>query len=90
MKWHTVIEGKTSELARFLTGKASTVDFTEPSPSLARLDNRELREQINSLTWYEAKKLGIGMSTLHYLRNNALYKASFSVQARVSRRLEVE
>jgi hypothetical protein len=35
---------------RFLLGKTSTVNFEEPSPTLDRVDNRELRERINSLT----------------------------------------
>jgi hypothetical protein len=42
----------------------------EPSPKLDRLDDRELHERINSLTSHEAKKRGLGKSTLHYLRRN--------------------
>jgi CRISPR-associated protein Cas1 len=34
LKWDTVIEEKTLELSRFLTGRSSTLDFCEPSPTL--------------------------------------------------------
>ncbi len=83
LKWDTVIEEKTSDLARFLTGKTSTVDFAEPSPNLDRLDDRELRERINSLTSHEANRLGVGKSTLHYLRRNARGERPFRVYGKV-------
>lgn len=35
LKWDTVIEEKTLELSRFLTGKSSAVDFLEPAPVLS-------------------------------------------------------
>jgi len=87
LKWDTVLEEKTSELARFLTGKTSTVDFEEPSPKLDRLDDRELRERINSLTSYEAKERGLGKSTLHYLRRNARSERPFRVYGKVREKL---
>jgi CRISPR-associated protein Cas1 len=34
LKWDTVIQQKTNELARFLTGRSSSVDFSEPAPVL--------------------------------------------------------
>jgi CRISPR-associated protein Cas1 len=71
LKWDTVIEKKTEELGRFLTGKSSTLDFMEPAPKLEREDSRELRTKILSLTDSQAKETGIGKSTLHYLRKKA-------------------
>jgi CRISPR-associated protein Cas1 len=85
---YMVIEEKTSELARYLTGKASTVDFTESSPNLERLDNRELRERINSLTSNEAKRLGVGKSTLHYLRRNAHSERPFRLYHKTMEKLQ--
>lgn len=87
MKWDTVIEEKTSELARFLTGKTCTVDFAGPSPKLDRLDDSELRERINSLTSHEAKERGLGKSTLHYLRRNARGERPFRVYGKVREKL---
>jgi CRISPR-associated protein Cas1 len=87
LKWDTVIEQKAVELSRLLKGNTSTVDFEEPSPSLERFDNRELRERINSLTSDEAKKLGMGKSTLHYLRRNARGERAFRVYGKVREKL---
>ena len=71
LKWDTIIEQKTNELGQFLVGKRPSLDFGEPAPKLERQDNRELRAKILALTQSEAKQLGIGKSTLHYLRWNA-------------------
>jgi CRISPR-associated protein Cas1 len=79
LKWDTVIDEKASETARFLTEETSMVDFVEPSPKLDRLDDRELRERSNSLTLHEAKKRGLGKSTVHHLRKNARSKDMFRV-----------
>jgi len=71
LKWDTVIEQKTVELSRYMIGRSSNVDFSEPSPILRRIDDRELRSRILSVSQREAQRLGIGKSTLHYLRKNA-------------------
>lgn len=88
MKWDTVIQEKTSELARFFTGKASTVDFMEPSPSLERTDDRELRSRILALDASQAKQLGIGKSELHYLRRNARGERPFRIYGTVKDKLQ--
>jgi CRISPR-associated protein Cas1 len=88
MKWDTVIEQKTVELSRFLVGKASTIDLEEPSPTLTRLENRALRDRIKALTFSEAKRLGIGKSTLHYLRKNASNRSPFRTYDKLLARLE--
>lgn len=90
MKWDTVIEQKTNELGRFLTGKASTLDFVEPAPKLVSQDDRELRAKILSLASAKAKRLGIRKSTLHYLRRNAKSSGSFRIHAKVRDKLEAE
>jgi CRISPR-associated protein Cas1 len=71
MKWDTVIEEKTNELARYLNGRPSTLSFEEPAPILERTDNRAVRQVILSLTQSKARERGIGKSTLHYLREKA-------------------
>jgi CRISPR-associated protein Cas1 len=83
LKWDTVIEQKTTELGRYLVGKSNTLDFSAPSPDLRRLDDSDLRERILSLTQQEARMLGIGKSTLHFLRENARNERSFRVYSRV-------
>ncbi len=88
LKWDTVIEQKVSELGAFLTGKSSTLAFMEPAPKLERGDDREMRAKILALTASQAKQLGIGMSTFHYLRQKANERKSFRVYEKVRRRLD--
>ena len=49
LKWDTVIEQKALELGRFLIGRSDNFDFSQPSPSLHRPDDRDLRNHILSL-----------------------------------------
>ncbi len=88
MRWDSVIQQKTVELSRFLVGKSSTLNFDEPSPTLNSFDNMKLRERINSLTSDQAKRLGIGKSTLHYLRRNVKAKESFRIYTKVRAKLD--
>ena len=71
LKWGTVIEHKTVELGRCLIGRIGGLDLSEPSPNLRGTDELELRRRMLSLTQRDAERLGIGKSTLHYLRKNA-------------------
>ena len=87
LKWDTVIEQKTVELGRHLAGRTGGLDFSEPSPNLPGTDDRELRKRILSLSQSEALKLGIGKSTLHYLRKNAKANNSFRTHSSVRERL---
>jgi hypothetical protein len=87
LKWDTVIE-EVLGLSRFLIGKSSRLDFNEPSPSLQRFDNIKLRERIRSLTAEEAKRAGIGKSTLYTLRQHVRYNRSFKLYPKVRCRLE--
>jgi CRISPR-associated protein Cas1 len=86
-KWDTVIEQKTLELGRFLTGKSPSIDFREPAPALERTDSKAMRERILILTQSEASELGIGKSTLHYLREKARERGSFRLYEPVKRKL---
>ena len=87
LKWDTVIEQKTNELGRFLVGKLSTLDFTEPTPVLKMTDNRRVREAILGLSELEARKRGIGKSTLHCLRRNAEDSRNFTIYNSVASKL---
>jgi CRISPR-associated protein Cas1 len=79
LKWDTVIEQKTVELSRYMIGRSSNVDFSEPSPALSRGDDLTLRRRFLGLSPSEARKLGIGKSTFHYLRLNARNPRPFRV-----------
>jgi CRISPR-associated protein Cas1 len=71
LTWSSIIVEKCEELARYLAGKSRTIDFTEPSPTLQRFDDKELRDRILSLSIVEAKQLGIPKQSLHDLRRKA-------------------
>jgi len=86
-KWDTVILSKTQELARFLLGASKQLDFIEPRPSLVRSDTKELRKRILELTPSDARELGIGKSTLHYLRKNSRDDGPFKIYQKVAERL---
>ena len=86
-KWDTVILNKTQELGPLLLGKPKQIDFIEPRPNLQRSDTQGLRERILKLTQVEARKLGIGKSTLHCLRRNARGDRSFVVYENVHQKL---
>jgi len=86
-KWDTIILDKAQELARYLLGKSERLDFIEPSPSLKRTDNLELRKRILSLSVEEARELGISKSTLHDLRKHARDCKSFRVYKLVMAKL---
>lgn len=89
-KWDTIILNKTQELARFLVGKTVSIDFLKPSPSLRRTDSIGLRKCILSLSTEEARGLGIGKSTLHYLRKHARSSKPFMIYRPVSHKLRDE
>ena len=87
LKWDTVIEQKAVELGRYVAGRIGRLDFSEPSSSLRMSDDNYLRRRILSLTQQEARRLGIGKSTLHYLCRNARKPSSFSLYGKVRHRI---
>jgi hypothetical protein len=86
-KWDTVIEQKTVELGRYLVGRTGRLDLSDPSPDLRRLDDSKLRKRILGLTQQEARRLGIGKSTLHYLRKKEKNHGSVRLYSKVRRKL---
>jgi CRISPR-associated protein Cas1 len=88
LKWDTVIQEKTNELARYLSGESYSISFDEPSPIIERVNSREVRERILSLTEKQAGELGIGKSTLHYLRKRARDSEPFKIYGKVKEKLE--
>jgi hypothetical protein len=87
LKWDTVIEQKANEVSRFLARRSSSLDFVEPAPKLERNDDREMRAKVLALIASQAKQLGIGKSTLHYLRKKAESNDSFGVRRHILARI---
>ena len=86
MQWDTLIGLKVREFARYLIGKGNRFDLKSPAPVLERPDSKELRERILSLSTSEARRLGLGKSTLHYSRNKTKYERSFKVYEKTRRK----
>jgi CRISPR-associated protein Cas1 len=89
LRWDTVIERKAVELGRYLVGRTGKLNFSDPLPNLTRTDDSELRKRILNLSQPEAEELGIGRSTLHYLRKNAKSTESLRTYKKVRDRLKV-
>jgi CRISPR-associated protein Cas1 len=87
LRWDTVVEQEAVELGRYLVGRIGKLNFSDPSPSFIRTDDRELRKRILSLSQSEARQLGIGRSTLHSLRENAKNDHSFRIYGITRRKL---
>jgi len=88
VKWDTLIGLKVQEFARYLVGKSDGFDLKSPAPVLDRSDTRDLRERILSLSASEARKLGLGKSTVHYLRKHARSHKSFRIYKPVLEKLD--
>ena len=88
LKWDTVIEQKTVELGRYVTNRSATLDLSEPSPDLCRMDDNYFRGRILALFQSEAKNLGIGKSTLHFLCAKASQERSFRLYLKVRQKLQ--
>jgi len=87
LRWDTVIEQEAVGLGCFLTGRSSSLDFSESSPSLRRTDDRELRGRILDLSNSQARRLGLSKSTVHYLKRRVRSWKPFKVYERVLARL---
>jgi len=87
-RWDSLIGQKLVEFSRFLVGKSQKIDFTEPRPNLHRSDNLETRRRILSLTQKDADRIGVGRSTLHYLREHARDERSFRINCKVKAKIE--
>ena len=85
--WDTVIQMKAQELANYIQEKRKEVNFDQPSPVLLRDDLQAIRNYILSLTTAEARKHGVGKSTLHDLRKHARNPEPFRVYKKVANRL---
>jgi hypothetical protein len=86
-KWDTIIEQKTAELGRHLVGRTGRLDFSEPSPDLRRTHDLELRRRILSLSQSEARRLGIGKSSLYQLRKKARSRVTLRIYGNTRRKL---
>ena len=88
LRWDTVIQEKAVELGRFLKGSTQTLAFEEPTVVFEKSDSKALKEAIENLTTSQARGLGIGKSTLHYLRKRAAKQPFIRVYSKTRRKLK--
>jgi CRISPR-associated protein Cas1 len=69
-------------------GKRKDIDFTTPLYKLDRIDNKELRDKILSISYADWEKLGFSKGTLHQLKEKARSDKPFYLQKRVKDKLE--
>lgn len=73
----------------FISSRSSAVDLAEPSPKLVGQDDRELRARILRMTQSEARDLGIGKSTLHYLRKRTRSRTQMRLYSNTHGKLQL-
>ena len=59
--WDALIRLKAQELANYVIGKRTNLDFGEPTPELNRIDSVAVRKTILSLKTSDARKLGLAI-----------------------------
>jgi CRISPR-associated protein Cas1 len=64
----TTIRSKAQDFASYLLSKRSDLSLEEPAPDLSRSDSEAVRDRIISMTVAEARRQGVGKSTLWYLQ----------------------
>jgi CRISPR-associated protein Cas1 len=87
LKWDTVIEQKAVELCRYLFGRSSRIDFSDPPSILSRTESQQIRTSILRLSQSEAESLGIRRSTLCHLRKKARNAHSFKIHRKTLMRI---
>ncbi len=87
-QWSSIIDIKAQELANYLIGKKKLIDFSFPSLDLERVDNKELRDKIMSMSYYQWDKMGYSKGTLHYMKQNARDNKPFTLYPSVRKKLQ--
>ena len=85
--WDALIRLKAQELANYVLGKRTNLDFGEPKQTLDRTDSEAVRNRILSMTTADARKRGIRKNTMWYLRQRALTANDFNTYGKVRTKL---
>lgn len=87
-QWGNIILLKAQELSNYLTGKRKELSFSSPKPSLDRVDNKEIREKILSLSYLDWEKMGFSKGTLHQLKVKVKENKTFTMNEHIRERIE--
>jgi CRISPR-associated protein Cas1 len=78
---------KSRELAQYLSGKKSEINFSIPEIKINRQDAEDVRQKIRDIKYSDWKKLGFSKGTLHYMKQNADADKPFTMNKHVRDRL---
>lgn len=87
-QWSNLIMSKAQELSNFITGNRKNLDLSKPELKLERIDNKELRDKILSLSYVEWEKMGFSKGALWYMKKNAKSNKPFSLNQHVLKRIK--
>jgi hypothetical protein len=85
--WDTVIQLKGQELGRYLLHKDNELDFINPQLDFNTVDSKIVRDKMISMTVSNARKIGIGKSTLWYLHRRAQANRPLKTYRKVTDRI---
>ncbi len=85
--WDTVMRLKCQELASYILGRRSELDFDNPRPELPRDDSEAVRSRILSMSCAEARELGIRKNTLWYMQQRARTGKPIKIYNQVRKKL---
>ena len=89
LQWGNIIQLKAQELSNYLLKKRTTFTLSSPKPILERIDTKDIREKILSISYTEWKNMGFSKGTLYYMKENAKGKKPFTLNSHVKERLEM-
>lgn len=78
---------KTQELSNHIIGNWKTLDPSQPTLKLERVDNQDLRKKILSFSYIVCEKMGFGRGTRQYMKKNGKGNKQFTLDQHVKDRV---
>jgi len=86
--YQNILYDNIHQLAHYISGKKKELSFVVPHVTINRNDTVLLKEKILSMTPEERKRLGIGKSTLWYLKKNIQSKDKIKIYDKVLKKVK--
>jgi len=85
--WSNVLITQTTDLAHYLVGDKSEINFEKPFFEIERTDTEEIRRLISEMPYTVWKKMGYSKGTLHPLKQKVKEGKAFNLSMQVKERL---
>lgn len=85
--WSYVLMSQTTDLAHYLLGNKSKINFAKPEFELEREDTKEIRNLILNISYKKWKDLGFSKGTLHPMKQKAKENKPFYLTENLKKRL---